>query len=376
MFARALATVLVSIAFVSVAGCSVESEGEESATGSGAEAISFAPMGFARITAAGGVVTQFNGSSATSPTVAHPSAGRYSVSFPALGGAGGHVQVVAEGANNYRCRVENWNSAVGGAEKVNVRCHRPDGTAVDAAFAVLFYRQTKPSTPLSFATRGAYLWVNSAGGVDPNYDYNSSGYTNTVAKTGTGSYTVTITNARYANAGMMVTAYGTTGAQFCSIGSWSAGTNLTAYVRCWNASGALADSAFTFAYGTNGPTLDQQGGHAWFDGSGTPAAYASGLGKIQGCSVANVSGSRSGSLATVVVQGDLGSWDANPFRRASFVTAYGGASYCKPESLSASGVAPSSTGSTTVRCYDAAGAILATPVFTLTHVTSDASGPC
>jgi hypothetical protein len=29
-----------------------------------------------------------------------------------------------------------------------------------------------------------------------------------------------------------------------------------------------------------------------------------------------------------------------------------------------------------VRCYDATGAALATQMFTFTHLTSDASGPC
>jgi hypothetical protein len=78
----------------------------------------------------------------------------------------------------------------------------------------------------------------------------------------------------------------------------------------------------------------------------------------------------------MTVAGDLGPWDATPFVRASFSSYYGQAGYCKVESLTATGAAPSSTATTTLRCYDATGAVIAAPRLTFTHVTSDASGPC
>jgi hypothetical protein len=171
---------------------------------------------------------------------------------------------------------------------------------------------------------------------------------------------------------MMVTSYGGTGA-VCSITGWGMPV---VNIECRDAANHLVDSAFSFSYSTSGPAQEQQGAHAWFDGGAASTGYSAALGKVEGCSPASITGSRAGSLVTLVVSGDLGSWDASPFLRASFASGYGAASYCKIESLTAGGVAPSSTATTTLRCYDAAGAVIAAPRLTFTHATSDAAGPC
>jgi len=189
-----------------------------------------------------------------------------------------------------------------------------------------------------------------------------------------GQYRVTIPGATMVNASMMVTAYAGTGAStVCGIMGWSTGY---ANVECRNGAGQLVDSGFSFSYATTGPAFEQQGAHAWFNTSTADPTYSAALGKVEGCSPASVTGSRTGSLVTMVVSGDLGSWDASPFLRASFSSGYGGANYCKVESLSSSGVAPSSTATTTLRCYDATGTEIPVPMLTFTHETSDASGPC
>lgn len=335
---------------------------------------SYHPMGFARVTAGGGLTTQFN-STGGAVTVSH-SLGSYSVGFAGLGipvgasASGGHFQVTAEGATNVRCRITSW----GGSPTVSagVQCTTPAGALADTPFAIVYFRYGFPPAPNGFSTSMAYAWVQASGAVDPAYDYNGSGVHNTVTKTGAGSYTVNITNAAFANASMMVTPYGA-GNSACSVVAW--GTSI-ALVSCRNSAGALADTAFTFSYSLSGPTLDQQGAHAWFDGTSAPAGYAAAVGKVSWCSPASVTGSRSGSLATMVVSGDLGSWTGMPFLRTSFATKYSGAGYCKVESLTSSGVAPASTGTTTVRCYDATGAVVATPQFAFTHITGDPMGPC
>jgi hypothetical protein len=189
---------------------------------------------------------------------------------------------------------------------------------------------------------------------------------------GTGSYRVNITNGTAINASMMVTAYGDDAV--CAISGWSGGL---ADVACANAAGAAVDSAFSFSYSTTGPSRDQQGGHAWFSSSGAVSpTYSSALGKVSWCSPASVSSTLAGSLASVSVSGDLGSWSADPFLRANFVNGYGTAKYCKVESQSATGPALPSTGTANVRCYTPVGAVVPTPTFTFTHVTSDATGPC
>jgi hypothetical protein len=334
---------------------------------------SYAPMGFARVSATGGIVTQFN-STGGGVTVSR-STGSYTVTFNGLGvpvsgdSSGGHVQVAAEGTSNVRCRSTGWGGSTN--LSASVQCNAPDGSLADSAFTILFFRYTMPA-PNSWPTNAAYAWVTASGGVSTLYDYNSSGTHNTVTKTGTGRYTVNISNATAINASMMVTSYSGAAGTVCSVSSWGAGVT---YIECRDRLGNLADSAFNFSYSTTGPTREQQGAHAWFDGSSAHTTYSSALGRVSWCSSASVTGSRSGSLATVVVSGELGSWDASPFLRASFVNAYGTAGYCKVESLT-SVEGSTSTGTTTVRCYSATGATIATPRFTFTHVTSDATGPC
>jgi hypothetical protein len=336
-------------------------------------AFSYYPMGFARVSAAGGVVTQFN-STGGAVTVSR-STGSYTVTFAGLGtpvsasASGGHVQIAAEGTGNVRCRSMGW----GGSPNLSasVQCNAPDGSLADSAFSIQFFRYTMPA-PSSWAATSAYAWVTASGGVSAAYDFNSSGTHNTVTKTATGRYTVSISNATAVNASMMVTSYSGAAGTVCSVGSWGAGV---AFIECRDRLGNLADSAFNFSYSITGPTRDQQGAHAWFNGTSAHPTYSSALGRVSGCSSASVTGSRSGSLATIVVSGELGSWDASPFLRASFVTSYGAAGYCKVESLTSVEGSPS-TATTTVRCYSATGATLATPVFTFTHVTSDATGPC
>ncbi|HVG64034.1 MAG TPA: hypothetical protein VNA24_36055 [Hyalangium sp.] len=336
-------------------------------------AFSYFPMGFARVSASGGVVTQFN-STGGAVTVSR-STGSYTVTFAGLGApvsgasSGGHVQISAEGTGNVRCRSMGWSGSPN--LSASVQCNAPDGSLADSAFAILFFRYTLPA-PSTLPATSAYTWVTASGGVSAAYDYNSSGTHNTVTKTATGRYTVRISNATAVNASMMVTSYSGAAGTVCSVGSWGASL---ATIECRDRLGNLADSAFNFSYSVTGPTRDQQGAHAWFNGSSAHSTYSSALGKVSWCSPASVTGSRSGSLATIVVSGELGSWDASPFLRASFVNSYGTAGYCKVESLTSVEGSPSAS-TTTVRCYSATGATLATPVFTFTQVTSDATGPC
>ena len=343
----------------------------------------FRPMGFARITAAGGVTTAFDSLSAspTPVTVTHTT-GTYAVTFASLAApspltdaTGGDAQLTAEGTNNTRCRVLNWTGTPN--LTVNVQCNLPDGTLADSPFAVLFYRNTMPA-PTGGRATAAYSWVQAAGTISPFWDYNDSGVHNTVTKT-TGQYQLTLKNAQPVNASMMITPYsGTAPGAACSIVNWfTSGNDILVNIECRNNVNQLIDSAFSFSYAMTGPTIDQQGAHAWFDGSAASPSYSDALGKVTSCSAASVTGSASGGLVTMTVSGDLGSWDASPFLRASLASKYGTAGYCKVESLTVVGVAPSSTATTTLRCYDPTGAAIATPPrLTFTHVTSDAAGPC
>jgi hypothetical protein len=376
-----------------LAACATEAPGNDEAPGSDdpaqpdvseevAYSFAYTPMGFARVamdpSGTAILASSFNsalgGTAAVTPS---GSGGSYAVTFNDLGttsfagGARGNVQITAEGTSNVRCRITNW----GGAPNlvVSLQCNAPDGSLAATPFAVGFYRKAMPA-PTGFPASNAYAWVTAAGVPSMMYNYNNSGVANTVVATPPGNYQINISNATFINSSMMVTPYGgALAGNVCSIVNWGAGF---ANVECRDRLGALVDSAFSFSYSTSGPAPSQQGGHAWFDGTAAHWMYSRADGKISVCSPASVSGSGVGSLATVVVAGDLGPWDASPFVRASFVNSYGTAGYCKVESLTAAGAPPMSVGTTTVRCYTATGAVVAVPRFTFTHETSDASGPC
>jgi len=362
---------------VVLAGCTVDSTGEpqESTAAQKSALSSYRPLGFARVTPTGWVPTRFN-STGGGVTVSHPTPGFYVVSFAGLGvtpgapATGGNVQVATEGQSNAFCRSIRWSGSPG--LDAIVQCSTPDGALADSAFAVLYFRDQMPA-PSTLPTWGAYAWVTDIGIAPPAYNFNSSGRSNTITKTGIGSYTVHIPGALAIDASMMVTTYGGAAGNVCSVASWVAGAT---DVKCRDRLGNLVDNAFSFSFATSGPTLSQQGAHAWFDGTSANPFYSSGTGRIAGCSPVSVTGSRLGSLGSIVVSGDLGSWDASPFLRASFVSKYGSAGYCKVESQSNSGLAPASTSTTNVRCYSPGGAVLATPLFTFTQVTSEAAGPC
>ena len=368
---------LVGVLCVLLSGACVLDPGEPGLGRDEQAAYSYQPLGFARVTAAAGVVTSFNKGGGT-VTATRTSAGTYRVDFPGLGSTAfgdawfGNAQIVAEGTNSVRCQLDSVVS-VAPALTVLVDCFAATGARADTAFAVEYHRYAMPA-PNSRPAYHAYSLVAYNGHVANLLDYNASGVHNSVARTAAGRYTVNITNATALNASIMLTpADRDQPGNVCAVTYWTSGT---IYVECRDRTGAYEDTGFSISYAVSGPTIDQQGAHAWFNGIVASPTYSAALGKVSWCSPASVTGSRSGSLATMVVSGDLGSWDAAPFVHTGFASKYGSAGYCKVESSTASGSAPSWTGTTTVRCYDPAGAVVATPQFTFTDVTNNPTGPC
>jgi hypothetical protein len=328
------------------------------------------PMGFARVYAAGTLRTYFN-SAGGAVSVSHAT-GNYTVTFAGLksNSGDGHVQVTAEGTNDVRCRIAGWSYQDETYKRISVQCNAPDGSLADSAFAVLFFRHTMPGVKTSWATK-AYTSVAAWGQVLLGADYNSSGTHNAATRSGPGAYIVSIPNATTINASMMISSYGGAAGNVCSILSW---TSESARIECRDRLGTLVDSTFTLSYEVDWLNT-QQGGHTWFDGMEANPAYTGGVAKWQ-CSSRSVSGSRNDSRASIVVSGELGSWDGGPFRRASLVSKYGSAGYCKVESLS-NVEGATSTSTTVVRCYSATGTVITVPQFTFTQVTSDPGmAPC
>jgi hypothetical protein len=372
---------LLLITTIALGACAVDDFDEpELSTEVQEVATSYAPMGFARVSGNGVVGDSFNSTEAGVSAI-RLGVGRYRVRFTALGttsledSSHGNAQIAAEGTDNVRCQL----SSVSGFPTLNlfvyVDCYAADASPADSSFTVLYYRYDAMPEPNSFPAHHAYTLVDGPGTIPtPRADYNSSGTHNSATRTGVGSYTVTIPNATAVNASVMLTPadYPQAG-NVCSVMSWSAGS---VHIQCRDPLGALEDTRFSLSYAVSGPTHDQQGAHAWFNGYFAHSSYSAAFGKYSWCSPASVSGGRAGSLATMVVSGDLGSWDASPFIHVPFASKYGTAGYCKIESSTSSGAAPSWTGTSTVRCYSPTGAVIAAPTFTFTDVTNHPVGPC
>lgn len=200
----------------------------------------------------------FNSSGGTNSYSGTP--GSYAVFMPGLDQGGGNVQVVGYGTSNVRCKVGSWGTSASGT-LINVRCHDPAGTLTAAPFVVYYDKAAA-------GVGSTYLWYDGAS-VPATYSYNPSGGVNSVLRLSLGRYRVELPGSS-ANASLHVTAYGT-GAEHCSIESFWAGV---VYVRCFNTSGAVADSKFSLHHTGSAPRPGMIGGHAFISGAtSAPLAY-------------------------------------------------------------------------------------------------------
>jgi hypothetical protein len=201
---------------------------------------------------------QFNSTGATNTIVRH-STGDYSVTLPGLASAGGTVKVTGfSGSANY-CKAADWD-AVGADERVDVLCFDATGAPADVKFTLQFADDT--SIVANGASSG-HVWANDAAAPSytPNsaYQYNSTGAANTVARTATGRYTVTLPglgSTLYAtNQGIVhVTAHHTTSKRCELVGYRSGyvpvGTPIPLHVdvACHTAAGTPSDSKFVVQF--------------------------------------------------------------------------------------------------------------------------------
>lgn len=183
--------------------------------------------------------------------------GRYDVDFPGVSISGGTVRLTAFGPNNDYCTIGAWSSS-----RVQVNCFAPNGAAKDSAFSVAF-------TDGAFTGSYGYAWANAptTARYAPSSSYQKAqivGLSTPVAasvmvnRNGTGDYLVEIPGVAPFASNVSVSAYASNNS--CKVAGWGAGAsvgpNLTdrrenVSVRCFNASGAPADSLFAITYMTN-----------------------------------------------------------------------------------------------------------------------------
>jgi hypothetical protein len=209
-------------------------------------------------------------------TIARIAVGRYAVTFTNLawwGGNGGTVDVTAYGAAADACKVGSWGPS-GADLVVYVNCFDSAGAPADAYFDAAYTR------PVGNPGHLAYVWANSptSASYTPSalYQYNSTGATNTITRSGLGLYRLHLPGLGAASGTVKVTAYGSASTQ-CKVVNWyPVGTEQDVNIRCFSAAGALADSYFTATFADHISILGngQSSGYAWIDNptaSSTPS---------------------------------------------------------------------------------------------------------
>ncbi|MEV7415586.1 hypothetical protein [Streptomyces sp. NPDC089919] len=211
-------------------------------------------------------------------TVVRTGTGQYTVRMPNLGRIGGVVHVTAYGPGSHTCSTVSWVPN-GSRLDVRVACFTRTGVRANSMFTASF-----ENTAALGGTRYAYLWANqpSAAGYVPAtaYQFNSAGATNTITRSGTGSYLVRLPAIGSSAGHVQVTAYGDAAAR-CKVGSWTvSGTAQLVRVYCSNAFGRALDHRFSLTYTrATGLLRTTPAAYAWADrptnaGYNPAAAYS------------------------------------------------------------------------------------------------------
>jgi hypothetical protein len=190
---------------------------------------------------------QANSAGATN-TMQRSGTGSYTASLPNLGASAGTVHVTAYGIGTETCKVASWFPS-GSTQLVNIRCFDRSGLPIDTLFTMTF------TNPASTAGPMAFLWADQPSAVSytpsTQYQFNSSGATNTITRTTTGTYTANLPNLGAAAGHVQVTAYGT-GSERCKVTGWGpSGSTQLVGVQCHDSSGTPVDTRFTLTYVAN-----------------------------------------------------------------------------------------------------------------------------
>lgn len=262
--------------------------------------------------------------------------GYYQVDFAGLRNTlTDNVLVTAHETNGY-CQPASWG-AVPGAQEVFVRCFDAAGAPANQQFFLVYQAQSGTSGTSSRGT--AFLWADdpASASYTPNllYQYNSTGASNTVARSGPGAYTAHLPGLTKVGGHVQVSAYGWTAAR-CKVLSWGADvTGTDVEVRCFDASGAAADNKFTLEYSRRLPTAfltstTTKGAYAWASRPSIASYTTSGPYSYNGMSVGKLTANQLGKGDyTVTIPG------AFTYSRSSvLVTAFGSdSSYCNSTDL-------------------------------------------
>jgi hypothetical protein len=178
-------------------------------------------------------------------TISRTGTGSYTVFLPNLGSPSGTVLVNAYGFTANSCKVASWGPS-GTSQAVNVRCFNPAGQLADTQYTLSYNNWIGGGSDIG------YVWANEPTSASylpsPTYQANSSGATNRITRSDTGTYQVFLPNLGQSAGHVQVTAYGY-GSERCKVTGWGpSGTDQFVGVRCFTTTGALADTFFTLTY--------------------------------------------------------------------------------------------------------------------------------
>jgi hypothetical protein len=184
--------------------------------------------------------------------------GRYAMTFGGQSLANGTALVSAQGSDRH-CTVHTLGSA--SASTVGVRCYDAAGNLADSRYTVYIVRNSRYSE----ASSAAYVWANdpSAANYVPSasYSYNAGSGAITATRTAAGTYSVAFAGLSLAGANVKVSAFNSQ--RVCNPQAW---TGSTVEVRCFDATGTLADSQYTATVILpNQPVSMRIAAYAWAD---------------------------------------------------------------------------------------------------------------
>jgi hypothetical protein len=209
--------------------------------------------------------------------------GRVLVRFPHIGlGARGNVHVTPVNRSGHYCEIVRWNQS-GADEIIDVQCHRPGGARDNTPFTVLW----SVSSGVLPAGQGSFATVQY-GPAAIVQAYNSTGGPVGVVAGAPGTYQVRFGGVGLAGVlagNFQVTAVQpNAGPRRCNVAFWTAsGTDIIAYVFCYDQAGALTSSEFTASYHRERAVFGSLGppkyfGYLWPNALAGPTNFNSVLG--------------------------------------------------------------------------------------------------
>ncbi|MFI5298494.1 MAG: hypothetical protein ACHREM_10380 [Polyangiales bacterium] len=223
------------------------------------------------------------------PVVTMVATGWYHVDFPGIEGSGGNVQLSTMSPYAH-CTTLAWYpesvpitsaNPIGVVLRTTIACVDLTSAPTNASYYVLYQRHSHAMPAGSAAVMAWDDLSTTSGPTNRTYAWNSSGGSVTSTRTAAGTYSLLLGagvggyGVGTPNGGMaFVTAYGTTAA-WCSVTQLSTvGANISAGVACYDHTGAVVDSQFTFLFVQNSaPILGLSGGYALMNTATGPGFF-------------------------------------------------------------------------------------------------------